>query len=155
MDPSVLNVVLYLYEHYLEDETEAPPRAALEHILRSGGVPAPKAARALDWLEAFAARRETPAAGRAGTQRIYAPLERERLSVEARGLLMHLEQIGVLGPGERELVIERALALEEREVDSEELQWVVLLTLFHLPDREEAFARMEDICYAEPEPVTH
>ncbi|MGH8273931.1 MAG: DUF494 domain-containing protein, partial [Gammaproteobacteria bacterium] len=156
MDPSVLNVVLYLYEHYLDDYSEAPPRAALENILASGGVPAPKAARALDWLEALGTDRPpSPAIARADTLRAYNDRECVRLSAEARGLLMHLEQAGILEAAERELVIERALALDEREVDLEAMQWVVLLTLFHLPGCEGAFAQMEDICYSRLDIATH
>lgn len=88
-------------------------------------------------------------------QRVYNPREQARLSLEARGLLIQLEQNGVLQPPERELVIERALALDEPQIDVDALQWVVLLTLFHLPDRQAAFAHMEDICYANLETTTH
>lgn len=155
MDPSVLNVVLYLYEHYLEDNAEHPPRAALENILHSGGVSPAKAGQALDWLEAFAAERPAPIAPRRGAQRIYSARECARLGAAARGFVMQLEQSGILEPADRELVLERALALDETEVGLEAMQWVVLLTLFHQPGRENAFAQVEDICYPTPDTTTH
>ncbi len=155
MEPSVLNVVLYLYEHYLEDDAERPPRAALENILQSGGVSPAKASQALDWLDAFAAERTSPSAPHSGAQRVYGPHERTRLSPAARGLLMQLEQADILDASERELVIEHALALDEAEVELEAMQWVVLLTLYHQPGRENAFAQMEDICYPAPDAITH
>ncbi|MDN5864063.1 MAG: DUF494 domain-containing protein [Gammaproteobacteria bacterium] len=155
MDPSVLNVVLYLYEHYLEDNDARPPRAALENILHSGGVSATKAAQALDWLETLGSGRPVANVPGGSGRRVYNPRECARLNLAARGLLMELEQKGILQPADRELVIERALALDEPRIDVEALQWVVLLTLFHLPDRESAFARMEDICYADSDDKTH
>jgi len=155
MDPSVLNVVLYLYEHYLEDDAERPPRAALENILQSGGVSPAKASQALDWLDAFASERPAPAAPRNGAQRIYGSYERSRLSTAALGLVMQLEQEGILDASERELVLERALALDEAVVELEAMQWVVLLTLYHQPGRENAFARMEDLCYPVSDAITH
>ncbi len=155
MEPSVLNMVLYLYEHYLDDPGEPPPRAALENALRAGGVPAPKAAQALDWLESLAASPPPPASPRGNAQRAYNAFERSRLSAEARGFLLRLERTGVIEPAERELAIGRALALDEAEVDAEAMKWVVLLTLFYLPDRESAFAQMEDICYPHLDPVEH
>lgn len=157
MNPSVLNVVLYLFEHCLEGYEEAPPRAALEHMLCSGGFPAPKVKEALDWLEGLTACREAASSdtGAAGAERVFNDLELARLSREARGMLLHLEQIEVLGPVERELAIERALALDEPEVGIEEMQWVVLLTLFHCPGREAAYARMEDIMHADAPAAPH
>lgn len=155
MDPSVLNVVLYLYEHYLENSEQTPPRAALEKILQSGGVSPAKASEALDWLENLGADEPVPDLPAASAQRVYSTRECARLGRAARGLLMYLEQADVLRPAERELVIERALALDEAQIDIEALQWVVLLTLYHLPGREAAFAQMEDICYADSGMTTH
>ncbi len=157
MNPSVLNVVLYLFEHCLEDYEDAPPRATLEQMLYAGGFPAPKVKEALDWLEALAASRETtePGMRAAGAERVFNGPELSRLSREARGLLLYLEQIEVLGPGERELAIERALALDETEVGLDEMKWVVLLTLFHQPGQEAAYARMEDILHADAPAAAH
>lgn len=157
MNPSVLNVVLYLFEHCLEDYAEAPPREALEQMLCAGGFPASKVKEALDWLEGLSAEREAaaPGARATGAERVFNGLELARLSREARGLLLYLEQIEVLGPAERELSIERALALDESEVGLEEMKWVVLLTLFHQPGQEAAYARMEDILHADAPPAAH
>ena len=47
----------------------------------------------------------------------------------------------------RELVIERALALDTPFITEEELKWIVLLVLMNQPGQETAFARMEDMVY--------
>jgi len=157
MNPSVLDIVLYLFENVLEDASEQPPRAAMESMLRSGGFPEPTVTQALDWLETLEARRDGSLPGRArpGTLRIFAGPELVRIDPRARGFLLHLEHIGVLDAAQRELVVERLLALDEEEVGVDEVQWVTLLTLFRQPGQEEAFARMEDFLYTDIEAAEH
>lgn len=157
MNPTVLDVLLYLFENYLEDIDEQPPRAALEQMLHSSGFPDSMVRQALDWLETLALRQESPAPGatRTDVQRIFGPVEIERLSVEARGFLMHLEHVGILDPAQREVVIEHLLALDVEVVGIEEVKWVTLITLFRQPGQEAAFERMEDLLYEDGAAAAH
>ncbi|MGH8126990.1 MAG: DUF494 domain-containing protein [Gammaproteobacteria bacterium] len=157
MNPSVLDTVLFLFENYLEDCEEPPQRATLEQVLRSGGFPEPTVHRALDWLEVLEApeREFAPEAFGAGACRIFNAQECARLTAQARGFLLYLEQVEVLDPVLRERVIERLLALDDEIVDIEEVQWVVLLSLFRRPGQEAAFAQMEDLLYADMADLAH
>jgi Smg protein len=60
---------------------------------------------------------------------------------------MFLEQNGILNSGNRELVIDRVMALEIEDISMEKLKWIVLMVLLSQPDEEIAFSRMEDIVY--------
>ena len=60
---------------------------------------------------------------------------------------MYLEQIGILSPDQRELVIDRVMALDSEEIDVEQIKWVVLMVLFSQPGQETAYARMEDLVF--------
>ncbi len=157
INPSVLDTVLYLFENYLEDCEETPQRATLEDVLHSSGFPESTVRRALDWLEVLEAPASEPAAEAfgAGSSRVFSPQECMQLTPGARGFLLYLEQVGVLDAVQRELVIERLLALDNDEVDTEEVQWVVLLSLFRRPGQEAAFAQMEDLLYAEMAEFAH
>ncbi len=53
--------------------------------------------------------------------------------------MLFLEQNGILDPASRELVIDRALALDTPALTVEELKWIVLLVLMNRPGREAAF----------------
>ncbi|MCU7862768.1 MAG: DUF494 domain-containing protein, partial [Candidatus Thiodiazotropha sp. (ex Lucinoma borealis)] len=66
-----------------------------------------------------------------------------------RGLLLFLEQNDILTMTARELVIDRALALDTAIITEEELKWIILLVLMNQPGQEAAFARMEDMVYNE------
>ena len=80
--------------------------------------------------------------------------ELDKLDVESRGFLMFLEQHGVLDADQRELVLDRALALDQDELDLDDLKWVVLMVLFNQPGSEAAYAWMETQMFlVEPEPV--
>ena len=157
MNPSVLDTVLFLFENYLEDCDEPPQRATLENVLRSGGFPEPTVHRALDWLEVLDAPEHefAPETFGDGGWRIFSPQECRRLTARARGFLHYLEQVGVLDPVLRERVIERLLALDDDVADIEEVQWVVLLSLFRRPGQEAAFAQMEDLLYADMADLSH
>jgi len=68
---------------------------------------------------------------------------------------VHLENVGILSPEQRELVIDRLMALEGDDIDLEKLKWVVLMVLFSQPGQETAFARMEDLVFEERPAVVH
>jgi Smg protein len=150
MKDSILDVLLYLFEHYLADDAGLfHDRQSLrggpiyQELISTGFSPA-EIARAVDWLDGLAERRlgTAPRAPLAPV-RVYAEAELDRLDVECRGFLLVLEQCGVLDAELRELVLDRAFALELDELDVDELKWVVLLVLFDQPGREAACAWIE------------
>ena len=75
--------------------------------------------------------------------------ELERISTECRGYLLQLEQQGILSPLQREIVIDRLVALDSDEVDIDRLKWLVLMVLSSQPGQEQACARMEDLVFDE------
>ena len=77
-----------------------------------------------------------------------------KLDVEGRGFLMFLEQHGILDADQRELVLDRAMALDQDDLDLDDLKWVVLMVLFNQPGSEAAYAWMETQMFEdEPEPI--
>ncbi len=81
----------------------------------------------------------------AGAVRIFSDGELARLSTECRGFLFTLQRLGILSPRQREIVIDRMLALDADELDTEQLKWVVLMVLSSQPGQELAFQRLEDL----------
>jgi Smg protein len=69
--------------------------------------------------------------------------------------LLHLEQIGILEPPQRELVIDRLLALDNEEIDVEQAKWVVMMVLFSQPGQQDAYAQMEDLVFADDSTWVH
>jgi Smg protein len=156
MKESILNVLLYLFEHYIYDQPDlVQDPDTLQNNLIQAGFSASEVSKAFDWLETLALERpNTQTSGSKGPMRFFSAIELERFDVEARGFLMFLEQQGVVSAEQRELVIDRAMALDQEEVELDDLKWVVLMVLFNQPGSEAAFAWMESqIFIDEPESV--
>lgn len=150
MKESVLDVLMYLFENYMDGEvSDETNHETLRVELVGAGFPEEEVDHAFRWLNGLAERRQQPQlVGAPGAFRIYARQELDRLSTECRGFLLYLEQLGLLNPATRELVIDRLMAIEE-EVDLERVKWVVLLVLINQPGSEDAAAQMEDLVYYE------
>jgi len=153
MKEDVLDVLMYLFENYMDDETaaEADPET-LKTLLREAGFLSTEINKAFAWLEDLAIMQEVDSllpAKTARSIRVFNPTEEKKLDVECRGFLMFLEQMGVLNESSRELVIDRIMALESPDIDLEQVKWVVLMVLFNQPGLEEAFTWMENMVMEE------
>lgn len=156
MKETILDVLLYLFEHYFYDDPDAVrDRDSLQNGLIQAGFSPAEIHKAFDWLDELARQRPAVAAPRQQTPvRVYSEPELDRLDMDCRGFLMFLEQSGVIDGDQRELVLDRVMALDQDEVDVDDLKWVVLMVLFNQPGSEAAYAWMESQMFEdEPEPV--
>lgn len=158
MKENVLDVLMYLFEAYLDAEPEPQPdRNALRNELERAGFGMHEIERALEWLDGLTERQTEPVAEAVAdhTIRVYNAEELERLDARSRGFLLYLEQIAILSPSQRELAIDRLMALGSEEVDIEQIKWVVLMVLFTQPGQEIAYARMEDLVFDDGGSAVH
>lgn len=158
MNENVVDILIYLYENYMDGE-QAPPsdQNELRDELLQAGFPASEIDKAFDWLDDLAHNSQSPQgeAHKKQSMRIFTDEENARLDLDSRGLLVFLEQNNILTQTARELVIERALALDTPFIAEEELKWIILLVLMNQPGQEDAFARMEDMVYNETPVFLH
>jgi Smg protein len=155
MNETMVDVLIYLYENYMDAEASPPTdQGELRDELSMAGFPSLEIDKAFQWLEELARQQEVgdTSEHRPHSVRIFSEEEALRLDTGCRGLLLFLEQSEILDPHSRELVIDRAMALDATAVSEEDLKWIVLLVLISQPGRELAFAQMEDMVYSQ-EPV--
>lgn len=162
MKESILDVLLYLFEHYftndaivVSDDALTAPDSPLVGELADAGFSRAEIRKAFDWLDALARQRPVPGTPRVGgPTRVFHGSELDKLDTEARGFLLFLEQHGILDHDQRELVLDRAMALDQDALELDDLKWVVLMVLFNQPGSEAAYAWMETQMFLdEPEPV--
>ncbi len=158
MKENVLDVLMYLFETYVDTEDEPEPdQNELRDELSRAGFGDPEIERALDWLDGLTEHQESlvfqQSSGR-GT-RLYSDFELQRLDAACRGYILYLEQIGILSAPQREILIDRLLALDAPDIDVEQIKWVVLMVLFSQPGQELAYARMEDLVFDETTGLVH
>ena len=152
MKQSIFEVLMYLFENYMNDDIEFDvDEEALRTELQQAGFAQGQISKAFGWLEGLADMQDeidyNPI--ESSCIRVYTPEECEKLDADSRGLLLFLEQTGVLDHSTREMVIDRVMALESDEIDPDELKWVILMVLFNQPGYEGHYAWMEDLVFAE------
>ena len=151
-------MLIYLFDHYVEEEIEiTPDQQDLKIELVQAGFADLQVDKAIDWLEGLAIQKDEldTAVLHSGSTRVFNDVENEKLDVECKGFLIFLEQSGVLDSEDRELVLDRVMALETESIELQQLKWVVLMVLFNRPGKEAAFAWMEDIIMEEVSAVVH
>lgn len=159
---NVLDVLLYLFENYLEGELEDDAaHANLKLELEQAGFPSQEVEQAFAWLGSLSQAEKTaedmalrePAND---TIRLYPREEAAVIPTACQGFLLHLEQLGILTPVSREQVIDRVLDLAAGEmVDLEQLKWVILMVLFSHSGDKTAFAELEEMMYSYDAEMLH
>lgn len=149
MKENVFDVLMYLFENYMDEETGIDTsQESLKVELSQAGFLNSEINKAFEWLQSLASLQEKTlphSSPKKSSIRIFNDQEQKKLNLECRGFLLFLEQTGVLDETTRELVIDRTMALEIDELDLDHLKWVILMVLFNQPGREEAFVWMEEM----------
>lgn len=157
----MFDILMYLFENYIHSEAEIMvDHDILTDELTRAGFHQDEIYKALNWLEKLSALQDTDAYPYLNhtpskSIRIYTTEEMEFLDTECRGFLMFLEQANVLDFTTREMVIDRVLELDSPCVCMDDLKWVVLMVLFNVPGKENAYSQMEDLIFDEQEGPLH
>lgn len=148
---SVLDVLMYLYENYVEQEfADSANHDTLRVELVGAGFPEEEVNHAFGWLSDLTERRDNLVDPASGSIRLYGSAEQARIGPESQGFLLYLEQLGLLSPQGRELVIDRLMSIED-DVDMERVKWVVLLVLINQSGTDDALAQVEEMVYYDGE----
>jgi Smg protein len=155
----MFDVLMYLFENYMDGSASLnTDQDTVVSELEQAGFSRNEIGRALDWLDGLNRAQEivqsagilTPHA-----MRHYSIDESERLTVDGMGLLLYLEQLNILDPVTREVVIDRLMALDSREIDLGGIKWVVLIALFNQPDKKSALSLLQDMILSDSFDVLH
>jgi Smg protein len=128
----MFDVLVYLYENYGAFNA-CPDADALCQKLAAAGFDDEEISDALSWLQGL--ERVTQDGGavlpaRAGSFRVFSGVEIDRLGHDAIAFLTFLQGAGQLSAEQREIVIDRALAIEETPVTLVKLKVIVLMVLW-------------------------
>jgi Smg protein len=127
----MFDILVYLYETYYRPDA-CPEPAALARKLSAVGFDDEEISEALVWLTdltEMAGSDQAEAVLSTGT-RFYVAQEVDILGTQAVGFIQFLESAGVLSAIQREIVIERALTLNEAPVSLGKLKVIVLMLLW-------------------------
>ena len=80
--------------------------------------------------------------------------EYKKIAADGLGFVLFLEQAKVLTPSEREIIIDRAMALNQNIITIDEIRWVVMMALWN-NGKENDYLFVEDALYAKDSLVIH
>jgi len=153
MNENIIDVLVYLFENYLSDQTNLKEQYTKNNIyngLEQAGFEKPTIDHAIDWLLSVNDEQHQTISQSADAIRLYTPFEIELLDEEGIDFICYLESTGILTPTTRELLLNGLLNLNADNIDVDDLQWLALIILFSQPDEEQAFASMESLMFDPP-----
>jgi len=151
----MFEVLVYLFENYFEANVH-PDQDALTRELFAAGFEENDINGAFYWFSALddMSHHSTDAAGGNNSLRIYSETESRKISSESLSFLLFLEQASVLSPSQRELVVDRVMALPNTSVTLEETKWIVLIALWK-QGKAGDYLFVEDVLFSDSRPTMH
>ncbi len=128
----MFEILMYLFESYF-DAGSYPEPDKLSRKLSAAGFEGDEISEALTWLSAL--QEQLPGSypenlGHAG-QRHFAELEMRLISDEARQFLLFSEQQNLISAVEREMIIDRSVALNQEHLALDKLKLIMLMVLWN------------------------
>lgn len=133
VNETFLQILIYLFaEHYTQDVLKPQREKVLLQQLLESGFEEEESKQALAWIQGLKeAERNLQKVPGASTQsiRVYTEAEIDKLDLKSRGFISFLEKLGLIDTFERELLIDRVMALDTSFVEFEEFRCVVNIIL--------------------------
>jgi Smg protein len=125
----MIDILVYLFENFHNFSLPTQPEA-LARKLSAIGFEKGDISIALGWLSGLSNARITEFECNPNSQRIYLDEEKKKLGIEGQSFIFFLENIGVITPMVRELIIEHAMMLKDDYVPIEKFKVIVLMVLW-------------------------
>lgn len=158
MKEDVLEVLIYLYENYLIDGAAiSSGHDELTQELSGAGFTNSEIEKAFVWLDDL-----IKISDQSGSLpqsyiplRMFTDVEQKRFGVAGQSLLYRLVNASVLDQFTLEMVIDRIMALDVKELDEEHIKWVVLMVLSSQSEYEGIFEWAEIFVTEDIMPTIH
>jgi Smg protein len=128
----MFEILMYLFESYF-DAGSYPEPDKLSRKLSAAGFEDEEISDALTWLSALQEQNPDnyPASLEHTGQRHFAELELQLISFEARQFLLFAEQQHLISAVEREIIIDRSVALKYEHLALDKLKLIMLMVLWN------------------------
>ena len=128
----MFEILMYLFESYF-DAGSYPELDKLSRKLSAAGFEEEEISDALTWLSALQQQNSDhyPAELQHTGVRYFAALECLRIGDEARRFLVFAEQQHIISAVEREMILDRAVALQQDNLGLDKLKLIMLMVLWN------------------------
>ena len=146
----MIDILVYLFENY-HDFSSHPKPDALARKLSAVGFDEDEISVALGWLSGLKNAQIAEFSGTRQSLRVYLAEEQQKLGTECLNLIFFLESASVITPAMRELIVERAMMLEDDLIPLAKFKIVVLMALWSQKQALEPLIVEELLYDADPE----
>jgi Smg protein len=128
----MFEILMYLFESYF-DAGSYPEPDKLSRKLSAAGFEGEEISEALSWLSALQEQNPDsyPERLEHSGHRHFAELELQYISDEARQFLLFAEQHQLISATEREMIIDRSVALKQENLAPDKLKLIMLMVLWN------------------------
>ncbi len=159
MKENAVDVLMFLFDNYLSLEEGMPTdEITLACELEEAGFETNNINKAFDWLGELADIKQADLAVvqfSSKAIRVYLPQEQLKLDVSCQGFLHQLENMGLINSASREMIIDRAMAIDCQTLSLTQFKRIVGLVMLNSPKQGELHAWIEDLIYDESEAILH
>ena len=144
----MFEVLVFMFENYFANHA-MPGNDVMEQELSAAGFEQNDILGAFDWYEEMQSRlnKSNVAYSHVYTGfRIFSELELKKLSLESISFILFLHQANVINNMERDLIVDRAMALKQQTIKVEEMRWIVMIALWN-EGREKDYLFVEDALF--------
>ena len=153
----MFDLLVYMFENYLSSKNNLD-FANMTLELEAAGYDNKDIESALDWFTELKEMSEKISQSHSSKLndklRIYTDKEKEKFSFDGLGFILFLENAHVLNSVEREIIIDRAMALNQNIINIDEVRWIVMMTLWN-NGRENDYLFVEDSLYRTEQLIIH
>lgn len=144
----MFEVLVFMFENYFAKHA-LPDNEVMAQELFAAGFDQSDISGAVNWFhEMKSMLAQSPAVySHQGTGlRMFSESELKKINTESIGFVLFLQQANVINDVERDLIIDRAMALKQKHISIEEMRWVAMIALWN-EGREKDYLFVEDALF--------
>ncbi|MBX9676358.1 MAG: DUF494 domain-containing protein [Methylotenera sp.] len=141
----MFEVLVFMFENYFSHHS-MPDIDVMEQELSAAGFEKTDINGAFDWYQEMKYQLMQPALNYShehSGMRIFSDKEIKKINTESIGFVLFLQQANVINDMERDLIVDRAMALKQEVITVEEMRWISMIALWN-EGREKDYLFVED-----------
>ena len=144
----MFEVLVFMFENYIAHHA-LPDNDIMTQELSAAGFDQTDIVGAVDWFHEMKNMVIEPPgvyAHQNTSMRIFNEIENKKICVESISFVIFLHQANVINDVERDLILDRAMALKQEQIKIEEMRWITMIALWSA-GREKDYLFVEDALF--------
>jgi Smg protein len=144
----VFEVLVFMFENYVAHHT-LPNSDILAQELSAAGFKQNDIDGAFNWFDEMKTRlveSDDTYSHEETSLRMFSENELKKINTESIGFILFLRQANIINDMERDLIIDRAMALPQKLITIEETRWITMMALWN-EGREKDYLFVEDALF--------